>query len=95
MPDKQKFSDEDMAKLKELQDKFNNIVLVLGQISIEIIKTDEEKDRLLTLKSKTENDFKQLKSEEKQLAEALTKTYGAGILNPKTGEFTPQENKSN
>jgi chromosome segregation ATPase len=95
MPDKQKFSDEDMAKLKELQDRFNNIILQFGQIDIEIIKTETETERLKNLKSKLTEDYKKLKSEEQALAGELTKKYGAGVLDPKTGDFTPQENKGN
>ena len=95
MADKQKFSDEDMAKLKELQDRFNNIVLQFGQIDIEIIKAKAETERLTTLKIKIEDDFKNLRTDEQTLANDLTVKYGAGILDPKTGNFTPQENKSN
>ena len=95
MADKQKFSDEDMAKLKELQDRFNNIVLQFGQIDIEIIKAKAETERLTTLKIKIEDDFNNLRTDEQTLANDLTKKYGAGILDPKTGNFTPQENKSN
>ena len=95
MADKQKFSDEDMAKLKELQDRFNNIVLQFGQIDIEIIKAKAETERLTTLKIKIEDDFKNLRTDEQTLANDLTIKYGAGILDPKTGNFTPQENKSN
>ena len=95
MSDIQKFSDEDMAKLKELQDRFNNIVLQFGQVDIEIIKTKTETERLTNLKSKLEADFLSLKTDEQALAADLTKRYGAGVLDPKTGAFTPQENKSN
>jgi hypothetical protein len=95
MADKQKFSDEDMVKLKELQDRFNNIVLQFGQIDIEIIKAKAETERLTTLKIKIEDDFKNLRTDEHALANDLTKKYGAGILDPKTGNFTPQENKEN
>jgi len=94
MSDKQKFSDEDMAKLKELQDRFNNIVLQFGQIDIELIKTKTETERLTALKLKLEEDFKLLKTDEQAMASQLTTTYGAGILDPRTGDFTPQENKS-
>lgn len=95
MADKQKFSNEDMAKLKELQDRFNNIILQFGQVDIEIIKNKTELDRLANLKLKLEEDFKILKTDEHTVANELTKTYGAGILDPRTGDFTPQENKGN
>lgn len=95
MAEKQKFSDEDMSRLKELQDRFNNIVLQFGQIDIELIKTRGEIDRLNTLKEKLEEDFKSLKTDEQSLANELTKKYGPGVLDPRTGDFTPQEIKGN
>jgi hypothetical protein len=88
---KQKFTEEDMTKLKGLQDRFNNIVLQFGQIDIEIIKNKTELDRLTELKTQLENDFRTLKADERALADELTKKYGAGILDPRTGEFTPQQ----
>jgi len=91
MADAKKFSEDDMTKLKALQDRFNNIVLQFGQIDIEIIKNKTEFDRLTALKLKLEEDFKLLKAEEQAIAAELTKTYGPGLLDPRTGEFTPQE----
>lgn len=91
-----KFSDEDMTKLKALQDRFNNIVLQFGQVDIEIIKNNNEQIRLKDLKLKLEEDFGILKTDEQAMASELTKKYGAGILDPTTGAFTPQgEKKSN
>jgi hypothetical protein len=90
MTEAKKFEDADLETLKVLQDKFNNIVLMLGQTSIEIIKNQTEKERLETLKSKLENDYKTLRTDEQSLAAKLTEKYGAGILDPRTGEFTPQ-----
>lgn len=90
---KKKFSDEDMTKLKALQDRFNNIVLQFGQLDIEIIKNRNEQIRLNDLKLKLEDDFGILKTDEQSMASELTKTYGAGILDPTTGAFTPQEEK--
>lgn len=91
MEEKKKFAEEDMATLKALQDRFNNIVLAFGQVSIEIIKNTDEQMRLNHLKLKLEDDFKVLKTDEQEMAKDLTTKYGAGILNPASGEFTPQE----
>lgn len=91
MAEGKKFEDVDLEKLKVLQDRFNNIVLQLGQIDIEIIKNQTEKERLETLKVKLEEDYKSLRTDEQSMASELTKKYGAGILDPRTGEFTPQE----
>ena len=97
MSEIKKFEDADLENLKKLQDRFNNIILQLGQMDIELIKNKSEKDRLEDLKAKLEADYSVLKEDEKQLADQLTKKYGGGILDPRTGDFTPQDNlnKSN
>jgi len=95
MSEIKKFEEADLQLLKELQDRFNNIVLQLGQINIEIIKNQAEKERLDELKIKLETDYETLRTDEQTLASKLTEKYGAGILNPITGEFTPHENKIN
>lgn len=94
MSDKQKFSEEEILQLKGLQDRFNNIILALGQVSIEIIKVQEELVRLQELKTKLEDDYKKLRTEEVSVSVELSKKYGPGILNPDTGEFTPEKNKN-
>lgn len=91
MAEAKKFEDVDLEKLKVLQDRFNNIVLMLGQIDIEILKNQTESERLLALKVKLENDYKTLRTDEQVMASELTTKYGAGILNPQTGEFSPHE----
>jgi hypothetical protein len=95
MSEAKKFEEVDLEKLKVLQDRFNNIVLQLGQIDIEIMKNQAEKERLVSLKDKLEEDYKILRTDEQSMASQLTEKYGAGILDPRTGDFTPQEKKIN
>ena len=95
MSNSKKFEDVDLEKLKVLQDRFNNIVLQLGQVDIELIKNKSESNRLSELKIQLETDYTTLRTDEQVLSAELTKKYGIGILDPRTGEFTPQETKTN
>ena len=95
MEEQKKFEAEDMATLKALQDRFNNIVLQFGQLDIELIRNKDEQLRLNNLKLQLEADFGKLKSDEQEMAKDLTEKYGAGILDPRTGDFKPEEIKSN
>lgn len=95
MSEKRKFDENELERLKSLQDRFNNIILQLGQIDIELIKNQIESKRLIDLKNTLEDDYKKLRVDEQEMASQLTEKYGAGILDPGTGDFTPHENTSN
>ena len=90
MAETKKFEEAELAKLKDLQDRFNNIVLQLGQVNIEMIKLNAEKTRLENVKTQLETDYATLRTNEQELAKQLTDKYGAGVLDPQTGNFTPQ-----
>lgn len=92
MAETKQFDQVDMDKLKAIQDKFNNIVIQLGQVNIELIQNEELKTKLEDVKFGLETDYKNLKKDEKLLAEELSLKYGVGVLNPETGVFTPREN---
>lgn len=92
MSDKIKFTDEELNKLKSLQDRFNNVILQFGQVDIEIIKSKDDLKKLENIKEQLEVDYSRLRAEEVALAEELTKKYGGGMLNPATGDFTPEPN---
>lgn len=89
MDEKIKFTEEELNKLKTMQDKYNNTVLQMGQIDIELIKTRLELKKLEDLKSKLENDYIVLRNDEILIVKELTKKYGPGMVQPDTGEFTP------
>jgi len=88
MSEIKKIETVELEKLKSMQDRFNNIILQLGQISVELIKLSSEKERLESLKSKLEEDYRNLRDEERKFSNDMTNKYGPGILNPETGEFT-------
>lgn len=92
MAETKQFDQVEMDKLKAIQDKFNNIVIQLGQVNIELIQNEELKTKLEDVKFGLETDYKNLKKDEKLLAEELSLKYGVGVLNPETGVFTPREN---
>ena len=84
-----KFTEEEMVELKALQDEFSNAILQLGQLNVEEINLRNATERLLDARNQLENSYKELLKKEKVLAEKLNARYGAGVLDPKTGIFTP------
>jgi len=82
-----KMSQENIDRLKKLQEEYNKKTFEFGrlyQAKIEIdIQLIEWEEKNLTLT----NEYKQLQQEEIKLAETLEQEYGQGQVNLETGEF--------
>ena len=78
----QKFTSQEIEEIKNLQIKFSQITMQLGQVSINKIKLKEQENNL-------NSELLNLEKREKKLANNFTKKYGKGSLDIETGEFTP------
>ena len=85
-----KFTDEEMAELKQLQDAYNTIIISFGQSSLELLNIEKMKSIAVDKKEKLETDYDLILQKERDLAEKLSVKYGEGILDPQTGVFTPK-----
>ena len=79
-----KLQEQELQQIQALQEKSQSLVLELGQI--ELIKLSLE-ERTQTAKQY----LKQIKEEEKTLAEFLEEIYGKGSVDLEKGEFVPFE----
>tara|TARA_Y100000593_G_C4286126_1_gene325576 strand:+ start:258 stop:563 length:306 start_codon:yes stop_codon:yes gene_type:complete len=79
-----KFTEEELKSLKDLQAKYQQITLALGNLAVSKINLDNRESNLKQTLADT-------RTEEAKLAEDLNKKYGRGSLNVDTGEFTPIE----
>lgn len=86
-----KFTEDEIAKVKSLQDDFNTIVLQLGQLNVEELNLQRAQTRITEAKKSLEAKYQELVTKERQIAEELNKKYGAGTLDPRTGVFTPTQ----
>ena len=85
-----KFTDEELSSLQELQNTYASISTQFGQVKVsrinlerQLISLDEAEDNLTT-------GWETNRQTENELVKSLNEKYGAGTLNPATGEFTPQ-----
>ncbi len=82
-----KISQENIDRLKKLQEEYNKKTFEFGRLYQAKIEIDaqliewEEKNLTLT------TEYKQLQQEEIKLAEDLEQEYGQGQVNLETGEF--------
>ena len=88
-----KFSEDEITKLKELQDGYLKIQSSFGQLSIARLNIKKQVDELNNIEEQTRKDFDELRGQERGVVDDLTKKYGQGTLDPATGVFTPTEEK--
>lgn len=87
-----KFTEEEIKSLSELSQKYQTTQSAFGQIRVQRILLNQQEKNLEEAEIKLEADYISLQEEEKKLVKNLSKKYGQGSLDPKTGVFTPTEN---
>ena len=80
-------SNEEMNSIKGLKEGFANITSYLGNIEMQIMNLELEKESL-------KESLKNLKAQEVSLAEGLEGKYGDGNISLETGEFTPTKTET-
>lgn len=76
----ERIENDDIKKIQELRREFQNVALQIGQLELQIIEMENQKDDLLEI-------YTSLKLKEKEIAEGFIVKYGEGQLNPTTWEF--------
>ena len=87
-----KFTEEEIKSLSELSQTYQTTQSAFGQIRVQRILLNQQEKNLEEAEIKLEADYISLQDEEKKLVKELSKKYGQGSLDPKTGVFTPTEN---
>ena len=88
----QKFTEEELKEVQNIQTSYTNIQNQFGQLSITKIRLQEQLNNLEKANENNIKAFNDLQDKEKKFLDEITKKYGEGTLNPETGEFT--QNKS-
>jgi len=84
-----KFTEEEISQIKSFRDNFSQITARLGEIEIENIILQSQKDNLDRVKSEEQSKYVKLREEEIKLAGELKEKYGDGEFDLETGIFTP------
>jgi len=86
-----KFTDEELNKLGQLQKDYQEKQNLLGQVSVQEILIEQQKEQIHNRRTQLESEYVELQQQELKLVDELNKKYGAGSLNPDTGVFTPNK----
>jgi len=87
-----KFTEEELQSLNELSGTYRSVQEELGAIEVRKLILNQQLDALDGRKVELEAAYTTNQQTERDLSKSLTEKYGAGNLNPETGEFTPNEN---
>jgi len=89
MADEIKFTDEELKSLSELSQGYQNIQSAFGQLRVQKILLEQQRDGLDEAEVKMEADYAENQQNERDLVKDLNDKYGPGQLDPQTGVFTP------
>ena len=85
-----KFTDEELQSLQELQNTYASISTQFGQVKVSRINLERQMQNLDEMEDNLEKAWEENRQTESDLVKSLNEKYGAGTLNPTTGEFIPQ-----
>jgi hypothetical protein len=77
-----KLTEEELNEVKQIRQDYTNLVYALGEVELQQISINKEKQRLLEVQSS-------LLEKEVQIANKLQEKYGQGNLDIETGEIKP------
>jgi len=89
MAEEIKFTDEELKSLSELSQGYQNIQSAFGQMRVQKILLEQQKDGLEEAEVKMEADYAENQQKERDLVKELNEKYGPGQLDPQSGVFTP------
>ena len=84
-----KFTDEELAKLREIQQDYLECQTAFGQVAIQKIALQQQIDGLAKSEEEYAKQYSDTKAKEREVAKELNDKYGSGNLDPETGVFTP------
>jgi chromosome segregation ATPase len=89
MSEAKKLTTEELEQIKDMQQQYNKFVFELGSVEAQLQNVLATKEMVETEKGNVLEDIKKLGEREKELISTLQAKYGAGSINPETGEITP------
>lgn len=76
--------EQEMNEYRVLQEKINQVIYGMGEVAVEKQILKEKEERVM-------DNFNKVRKEETNFLKKMERNYGAGMINPDTGEFTKTE----
>ena len=87
--EQQKFTQEEINEIKQIQSNYQTIGLDLVQIKLAIISAKNQLEALEVQERATTERILDINSQEKNIAKKLEEKYGKGEIDLDSGVFTP------
>jgi len=81
--EKKVLTQEEISKIKKLKQQFEDLTITAGNIEIQIMNLQLQKDQI-------KSNLQQLQQQEKVIAQELEEKYGDGTISLESGEFLPK-----
>jgi hypothetical protein len=88
MSEGKKFTEEELKKVKEIQESYFDIQNKFGQLSLARLRTEQQLEAFGTNEDNLRKQFSKIQDDEKTFLDGITEKYGEGSLDPDTGIFT-------
>jgi predicted nuclease with TOPRIM domain len=88
-----KFSEEEMKKIKEVQNSYIGVQHAFGQLEVNRLRLEQQLDSTLKASDDLRNKFNDIQKDEQSLIEELNTKYGDGTLDLDSGTFTPNKSE--
>ena len=93
MAEEVKFTEEEMTKIKEIQQTYVEVQQSLGQLSVARLRLEQQLTSLNDGEDELRKRFIDTQSEEREFIDKITEKYGDGTLDPETGTFIPNKSE--
>ena len=86
-----KLAQEELDAVKQLQQKYTDVILRIGQNSLQMNSVESTLDELKEKREALTQEHQLLQKNEQEVVKSLTDKYGNGNLDVDSGIFTPNE----
>ena len=86
-----KFTEEEMVQIKEVQTEYQQKTAIFGQLSFQKFQLERQLETATSAEVALKKEIIDLEQQERALVKELNEKYGAGTLDPQTGEFKPAQ----
>ena len=84
-----KLTQEELQQIREFQSKYNQTLFEIGVTEAQRLALLEQVEKRESDKKVLLGDLATIEQKENELVKSLQEKYGAGSINPETGEITP------